>query len=143
MWQVLAPQLMAWFSLLLVLFFVCFYSSCLFFVCYYYLLCIFLLYTIYLLLLFISSIWDEVKTKDRFFYRGCGMRVEALKRVLGFWGELGIIISAGQNNWVVFWFGWGVGRCEVATSWCGKINSAVIGIKLRWSDFWLMFSIEL
>ena len=72
----------------------------------------FLLYIIYLL--FIYSMWDWVGTKDRFFHRGWGMGVEALIRKNTrvflfffefFWGEggeLGIIISAGQNNWEVF-----------------------------------------
>ena len=36
---------------------------------------------------------------------------------------------------LLFIFGWGVGRCEVATSWCGKINWVVIRIKLCWSDY--------
>ena len=88
---------MAWFLLLLLLF-VCFYSSCcLFFVCYYYLFYIFLLCIIYLLL-FIFSIWDGVRTKDRLFHRGWGIGVEVLMRKnTEDLGELGIIIYAGQT----------------------------------------------
>ena len=59
----------------------------------------------------------------------------------------GILGGAGHYNlcWpeylgscFFFIFGWGVGRCEVATSWCGKINWVVIRIKLCWSDYKLM-----
>ena len=68
------------------------------------------------------------------------------------WVELGIIISAGQSIWEVFLFlvrggggGWqgSVGRCEVATSWGGKINWVVIRIKLCWSDYKLMLPMRL
>ena len=56
----------------------------------------------------------------------------------------GVLGGAGHYNlcWpeylggcFFFFFGWGVGRCEVATSWCGKINWVVIRIKLCWSDY--------
>ena len=36
------------------------------------------------------------------------------------------IISAGQSNWEVFWFGWVVGRFKVATCGCGKLNGWVL-----------------
>ena len=39
------------------------------------------------------------------------------------------IISAGQSNCEVFWFGWGVGRYEHATCGCGKIKW--LGIKTK------------
>ena len=63
------------------------------------------------------------------------MGVEALiRKILGFLGEQGIIISASQSNWEVFWFCWVVGRFKVATCGCGKIKWVGIGIKLCWSD---------
>ena len=63
------------------------------------------------------------------------MGVEALiRKILGFLGEQGIMISAGQSNWEVFWFGWGVGRFKVAIGGCEKIKWVGIGIQLCWSD---------
>ena len=58
----------------------------------------------------------------------------------------GVLGGAGHYNlywpehlggffFFLFIFGCGVGRCEVATSWCGKINWVVIRIKLCWSNY--------
>ena len=51
------------------------------------------------------------------------MSMEALIRkgtVFFFGGELSFIISAGQSNWEVLWFGQMVERCKFTTCWCGK-----------------------
>ena len=41
------------------------------------------------------------------------MGVEALiRKILEFLGEQGIIISADQSNWYVFWFGCGGGEIQ-------------------------------
>ena len=59
---------------------------------------IFFLLCIIYLLLFIFSIWDGVRTKDRLFHRGWGIGVEVLMRKnTEDLGELGIIIYAGQT----------------------------------------------
>ena len=62
--------------------------------------------------------------------------MEALiRKILEFLGEQGIIISADQSNWYVFWFGWGgVGRFKVATCRCGKIKWVGVRIKLCWPN---------
>ena len=65
-----------------------------------------------LLLLFVPF-GHGVGIKDRLFHRGWGMGVKVLIRI--------IIITAGQSDWEVFCFCWGVGRWEVATCWCGQV----------------------
>ena len=47
------------------------------------------------------------------------------------------------GGFFLLFFVGGVGRCEVATSWCGKINWVVIRIKLCRSDYKLMLSMQL
>ena len=55
--------------------------------------------------------------------------------------ELGIIISAGQSNWEVLWFGQGLRKHEVATGGCGKkSNEWVLEIKFCWSEYRLILS---
>ena len=119
--------------LLFVCLFVCFSSSCLF--------CLFfLVFCIY----FVSR--DGLGTKDWGCFMGDGgMGLVALIRK-----NTGVLGGAGHYNlcWPeylggFFIFGWGMGRCEVATSWCGKINWVVIRIKLCWSDYKLMLSTRL
>ena len=93
----------------------------------------FLLFYLFVYLFFIR---DGGGTKIGFFTGGWVIGVEALiRRILGVLGELGIIISAGQSNWEFSCFGWGVGRCEVASE---KINWVIIRIKLCWSVYILM-----
>ena len=85
--------------------FVCFFCSCCWFS--------FVLFIYSFISLFVYFfIWHGVGTKDWVFHegrraaggggergRGCKHQIE---RILGIWGKLGIIISAGQNNWEVF-----------------------------------------
>ena len=60
-------------------------------------------YTLYIYYYYLFFPYEMgVVTKDRFFHKGSGMGVEALIRILGFWGKLGIIIFAGQSIWEVF-----------------------------------------
>ena len=83
---------------IIIIIIICFYSSCcLFFVCYY-LLCI-LLYIMYLLLLIIFSIWDGVRTKNRFFQKGWGMGVEALIRK-------NTVFFGGGGGWALYNLCW-------------------------------------
>ena len=108
------------------------FSSCCFFV-FFVVVVGFLLFYLFVYLFFIR---DGGGTKIGFFTGGWVIGVEALiRRILGVLGELGIIISAGQSNWEFSCFGWGVGRCEVASE---KINWVIIRIKLCWSFYILM-----
>ena len=56
------------------------------------------------------------------------MGVEALirKKLRFLGGEKGIIISAGQSNWDVFWFGWGWGDSKLKLGGVGKLNCWVL-----------------
>ena len=95
--------------------------------------CFFLFFFIYFV------IRDGLGTKDWVFRGGwgdVGMGVVALIRK-----NTGVLGGAGHYNlcWPEYLGGFlifrcGVGRREVATSWCGKINWVVIRIKLCRSD---------
>ena len=119
---------------LFVCLFVCFSSSC----------CLFCLF--FLVFLFYFFIRDGYGRKIGCFMGDGGMGVVALIRK-----NTGVLGGAGHYNLcspeylggVFFIFGSGVGRCEIATSWCGKINWVVIRIKLCWSDYKLMLSTRL
>ena len=54
--------------------------------------------------------------------------MEALiRKILEFLGEQGIIISADQSNWYVFWFGWGGwGDSKLQLAGVGKLNGWVL-----------------
>ena len=93
---------------------------------------------------------DGLGTKDWVFHGGLGVGVVAL-----IFKNTGVLGGAGHYNlcWpeyfgdFLFLVGGGgggcVGRCEVVTSWCGKINWVVIRIKLCWSDYKLMLPMQL
>ena len=110
--------------------FACFLSSC----------CLFFFFVIFIYFF----IGDEVGSKDWVFHRGWGMGVVALITK-----NMGVSEGVDHYNlcWPEYWGSFliwlGVGRCEVATSWCEKINWVVIRIKLCWSDYDLMLSIGL
>ena len=140
------PPLMAWFLLLMLLLFIvplflCFLFFEFLFVCFLFVLfCLFFLVAvglllfvfylfIYLFIFLFIFIGDGVGTKDWVFRGGRGKRKHKLERAQRF-GEAGHWFSAGKGNWEGFWFGWRVGKCEVATYWCGKTKWVVIGIKL-------------
>ena len=107
--------------LVFVCLFVCAFVVFLFF-CLFLLFCLLLFCYYFYLFVFLQNFGDG------------GMGVEALfERYWSFSGEQGIVISAGQSNWEVFWFGWVMGRFKIATCRCGKNKWVGIGIKLCWS----------
>ena len=64
---------------------------------------------------------DGLGLKIGFFMGDCRIGLKTLGRMLGFWGESGIIIIAGYNICeVVLSFGCGMERYEVETCGCGK-----------------------
>ena len=114
--------------------FVCFSSSC----------CLFCLFFLVFLFCFVFFfIRDGLGTKDLVFHGGLG--VVALIRK-----NTGVLGGAGHYNlcWPEYLGGFlifnsGLGRCQVSTSCCGKINWVVIRIKLCWSDYKLMLPMRL
>ena len=76
-----------------------------------------------------------VELKIGFFMRDEGMGGENInqKEYSNFLVvELEIVISTGQNNWEVPWFGQRLGKREVETCGCGKI---------KWHSFIHLFNI--
>ena len=69
--------------------------------------------------------------------------VALIRKNTGVWGRAGHYNLWPEYLGGFFIFGWGVGRCEVATSWCGKINWVLIRIKLCRSDYKLMLPMRL
>ena len=100
---------------------------------------------LFLFFLFCFVLIFSLGTKDWVFHGEWGLGVVALirknTRVLGGAGHYNLCWPEYLGGFFIFSLG--VGRCEVATSCCGKINWVVIRIKLCWSDYKLMLPMRL